>query len=78
MLILNGGYTRESAERVVSEGLADAVAFGRFYISNPDLPERFRLNAPLTEADTSTYYTSGPRGYIDYPSLGEQRTAESA
>jgi N-ethylmaleimide reductase len=78
VLILNGGYTRESAEKVVSEGLADAVAFGRFYISNPDLPERFRQNAPLTEADTSTYFTKGAQGYIDYPALSEQRSATAA
>lgn len=78
VLILNGGYTRETAEKVIADGLSDAVAFGRLYISNPDLPERFRLNAPLTEPDTSTYYTSGPRGYLDYPSLAEQRAAESA
>lgn len=72
-LILNGGYTRESAEQAVAQGRADAIAFGRLYISNPDLPERFRQNAPLTEPDTSTYYSGGPRGYIDYPTLSEQR-----
>ena len=53
-------------------GAADAISFGRLYISNPDLPERFRLNAPLTEPDTATYYTNGPEGYIDYPSLGDR------
>lgn len=78
VLILNGGYTRESAEKVVADGLADAVAFGRFYISNPDLPERFRQNAPLAEADTSTYFTNGAKGYIDYPALSEQRSATAA
>lgn len=77
-LILNGGYTRETAEQVITQGLADAVAFGRLYISNPDLPERFRQNAPLTEADPSTYYSGGPRGYIDYPTLNEQRRAAVA
>ncbi|OPG72152.1 alkene reductase [Pseudomonas ogarae] len=77
VLILNGGYSRESAEQVLSDGLADAVAFGRLYISNPDLPERFRLNAPLVDADTSTYFTNGSRGYTDYPSLAEQQSAET-
>ncbi|MDM0118416.1 alkene reductase [Variovorax arabinosiphilus] len=77
-LILNGGYTRETAEQVLSQGLADAVAFGRLYISNPDLPERFRQKASLTEADPSTYYSGGPRGYIDYPTLSEQRLSEAA
>ncbi|MDH2399954.1 alkene reductase [Bradyrhizobium sp. SSUT18] len=70
-LILNSGYDRESAEQVVANGIADAVSFGRLYISNPDLPERFRLNAPLNAPDTSTFYTNGPEGYVDYPFLTE-------
>ncbi|WP_219219953.1 alkene reductase [Variovorax boronicumulans] len=77
-LILNGGYTRETAEQVLAQGLADAVAFGRLYIANPDLPERFRRNAPLNQADPSTYYSGGPRGYIDYPTLAEQQVAATA
>ncbi|MGM4923073.1 alkene reductase [Tardiphaga sp. 804_B3_N1_9] len=68
-IILNGSYTRESAERVIEDGIADAVAFGRLFIANPDLPERFRLNAALNPVDVSTFYTGGPRGYIDYPTL---------
>lgn len=74
-LILNGGYTRETAEQVLAQGLADAIAFGRLYISNPDLPQRFREGAALTEADPSTFYSGGPRGYIDYPTLEQQRAA---
>lgn len=74
-LILNSGYDRDTAEQAVAEGVADAVAFGRLYISNPDLPERFRLNAALTEPDTATYYTNGPEGYIDYPFLHQQQAA---
>ncbi|MDM0078124.1 alkene reductase [Variovorax sp. J2P1-59] len=74
-LILNGGYTRETAERVLTDGLADAVAFGRLYIANPDLPERFRRNAPLNQPDPSTFYSGGPRGYIDYPAMSEQALA---
>ncbi|WP_208508226.1 alkene reductase [Variovorax paradoxus] len=78
VLVLNGGYTRATAEQVLSQGLADAIAFGRLYISNPDLPERFRQDAALTEADPSTYYSGGPRGYIDYPTLREQAAAAAA
>jgi N-ethylmaleimide reductase len=78
-IILNSGYDREGAENAVASGVADAVSFGRLYISNPDLPERFRLNARLTEPDTSTFYTNGPEGYIDYPFLAdEQRLSQSA
>ena len=50
-------------------GHADAVAFGRFFISNPDLPERIRLDAPLTPYHRPTFYTPGPKGYTDYPAL---------
>ncbi|MGR8964196.1 oxidoreductase [Rhizobium leguminosarum] len=71
-IILNSGYDRDSAEKAVTTGVADAISFGRLYISNPDLPERFRLNAPLTEPDTSTFYTNGPEGYIDYPFLADE------
>lgn len=72
-IILNSGYDRESAEQAVATGVADAVSFGRLFISNPDLPERFRVNAPIAEPDTSTFYTNGPEGYIDYPFLADER-----
>jgi 2,4-dienoyl-CoA reductase-like NADH-dependent reductase (Old Yellow Enzyme family) len=45
------------------------VAFGKIFIANPDLPERFRLNAPLNTPKPETFYSSGPEGYIDYPAL---------
>ncbi|NTA13956.1 alkene reductase [Agrobacterium tumefaciens] len=77
VLILNSGYDRETAEEAVATGYADAVSFGRLYISNPDLPERFRVAASLNEPDITTYYTNGPEGYIDYPFLN-QETAASA
>jgi N-ethylmaleimide reductase len=48
---------------------ADAIAFGRLFISNPDLVERLKLNAALNEPNPSTFYTPGPVGYTDYPSL---------
>lgn len=68
-LVLAQGFTPESAEAAVSEGRADAVAFGRAFISNPDLPERHRVGAELVEADSATFYGEGPQGYTDYPSL---------
>ncbi|WP_380164148.1 alkene reductase [Jannaschia sp. R86511] len=70
-LVLAQGFTPESAEATVSEGRADAVAFGRAFISNPDLPERHRVGATLADADASTFYGEGPTGYTDYPALTE-------
>ena len=70
-LVLAQGFTPDSAEAAVSEGRADAVAFGRAFISNPDLPERHRRGAELAEPDASTFYGEGPAGYTDYPSLPE-------
>ncbi len=55
--------------RLIAEGLADLVAFGRPYIANPDLVERRRMSAPLAEIDWSTVYASGRAGYADYPAL---------
>jgi N-ethylmaleimide reductase len=72
VLILNSGYDRETAEEAVATGYADAISFGRLYISNPDLPERFLVGASLNEPDTTTYYTNGPEGYIDYPFLNRE------
>jgi 2,4-dienoyl-CoA reductase-like NADH-dependent reductase (Old Yellow Enzyme family) len=74
VFIANEGFTQDSAERVVAEGKADAVAFGKLFIANPDLPERFAAHAPLNEWDAKTFYSGGAAGYIDYPSL----TAEPA
>lgn len=71
MYIANERFTPEAAEKAVEEGRADAIAFGQSFIANPDLPERLRAGAPLTPPDPSTFYTHGPEGYIDYPTLGE-------
>ncbi len=68
-LIVNGGFTKERAVEVLNEGLADLVAIGVPFISNPDLVERFRRNAPLNQADESTFYGGDHRGYTDYPTL---------
>ena len=69
MLISAGGYTAESAEATIAEGNADAVAFGRLFIANPDLPERFANDAPLNEPDRSTFYGGTEKGYTDYQAL---------
>lgn len=68
-LIVCGGYDQARAEQTIAQGKADAVAFGQLYIANPDLVERFKLNAPLNDADTSTFYGGEAKGYTDYPSL---------
>lgn len=67
ILILNLGYNQAAAEAVLDNGIADAVSFGSLFIGNPDLPERFELNAPLNSADRSTFYGGDAKGYTDYP-----------
>lgn len=67
--IANEAFTRESAQEAVDKGEADAVAFGKLFIANPDLPRRFALNASLNAPNPNTFYGSGPQGYTDYPAL---------
>lgn len=67
--IVNNGYTLETAQQVLAEKRADLVAFGRPFISNPDLVERLRRNAPLSPLDRATLYGGGAKGYTDYPAL---------
>jgi NADH:flavin oxidoreductase / NADH oxidase family/short chain dehydrogenase len=67
-IIAAGGFDREGAIKIVEEGDADLVAFGRQFISNPDLPERLRSGIPLNPYNRATFYSAGPQGYIDYPS----------
>lgn len=69
VLILAGGYDQATAERALSEGRADVIAFGRPFIANPDLPERYRTGATLNVADPSSFFGGTAAGYIDYPSL---------
>ncbi|CAI0381669.1 unnamed protein product [Linum tenue] len=65
-----GGYTQRDGNEVVGNGGADLVAFGRWFLANPDLPRRFELNAKLNKYDRSTFYTHDPVvGYTDYPFL---------
>jgi 2,4-dienoyl-CoA reductase-like NADH-dependent reductase (Old Yellow Enzyme family) len=69
VLIANEKFTKETAEAALEAGEADAVAFGQLFIANPDLPARFKLDAPLNTPDPSTFYAQGPKGYTDYPAL---------
>jgi len=70
-LIANMGYTPAEASAAIGAGLIDAVAFGQAFLANPDLPARIAAGAPLQAADPATFYTPGPVGYIDYPTLAE-------
>jgi N-ethylmaleimide reductase len=74
-LVLNSDYTPERAQAALDEGVADAVSFGRPFISNPDLPRRIECGAEWAKDDQSTWYSQGPEGYIDYP---EAEAAEAA
>ncbi|HVI45304.1 MAG TPA: alkene reductase [Chitinophaga sp.] len=67
--IANGGFTKESGEALLAANRADAIAYGQAFLANPDLPERFKKNAPLNAPDPATFYTPGGEGYIDYPFL---------
>jgi 2,4-dienoyl-CoA reductase-like NADH-dependent reductase (Old Yellow Enzyme family) len=69
LYVANEALTRESAEQLLQAGEADAVAFGKAFIANPDLPKRFARNAPLNPPDSTTFYADGPKGYTDYPAL---------
>jgi len=73
--ITNERYTRALAEQVIRDGEADAVAFGQLFIANPDLPARFASNLPLNAPDPGTFFTSGPRGYTDYPAVSTANDA---
>lgn len=68
-LIYCGGYDAAKAEAVIAAGIADAIAFGRPFIANPDLPERYRQAAPLNTLNPATLYGGGSKGYTDYPAL---------
>ncbi|TWV99705.1 alkene reductase [Chitinophaga pinensis] len=72
LLIVAGAHTAASAEALLQAGLVDLVAFGRPFIANPDLVERFRQNKPLSPGDVETFYQGGDKGYVDYPVLYEK------
>jgi N-ethylmaleimide reductase len=69
VLVGNMGYSAEEAGNAIAEGKLDAVAFGVPFLANPDLPERFRIGAPLNAADPATFYNGDAKGYTDYPAL---------
>lgn len=76
-LIVNGGYTKELANKIISEDGADLVAFGVPFLANPDLPLRFSLGSPLNEPDPLTFYQGDEKGYIDYPTLAVREVSEN-
>jgi N-ethylmaleimide reductase len=65
--IAAGGFEPDRAEAIVEEKDADLVAFGRYFIANPDLPQRIKLGLPLNAYDRATFYTFDSHGYTDYP-----------
>ena len=67
--IANEGFTKETAQAALDAGEADAIAFGKQFLANPDLPKRFAENAGLNTPDPNTFYGPGKEGYTDYPSL---------
>ncbi|KAK2080919.1 hypothetical protein QBZ16_000773 [Prototheca wickerhamii] len=75
-LIAAGGFRRDTATHAVASGHADLVALGRLFLSNPDLPKRWALDAPLNKYNRATFYTPGLEGYLDYPYLDEATEKE--
>jgi N-ethylmaleimide reductase len=71
VLMSAGGFTGETADAAISAGHADAIAFGRIFISNPDLPRRLREGFPLTPYNRATFYGGDVAGYTDYPEHNE-------
>ena len=67
--VANEGFDRESGNAAIAAGEADAVAYGRLFLANPDLPRRFALGAPLNAPDPATFYADSSAGYTDYPAL---------
>lgn len=70
VLVGNMGYSAEEAEESIASGQVDAVAFGTSFLANPDLPARFLAKSELNLPDASRFYSPGPSGYTDYPTLG--------
>ena len=74
-LVLNSDYTVGRAQKAFDAGVADAIAFGRPFLANPDLPRRLAEGLPLNPDDMKTWYSQGPDGYVDYPFARETVTA---
>ena len=77
-LIANVDMTQERGNPLIKTGLADSIAFGRPFIANPDLPERFLTGATLNQISWPTVYASGPEGYTDYPAMRGSSTDEDS
>jgi len=75
-LIVNGGYDFETGTAAVAGGVIDAIAYGKLYIANPDLVERFKTGATLNEPNPKTFYGGGAAGYTDYPTMDKAAAAE--
>ena len=69
VFVANEAIDQKTGQQLLDEGKADAVAFGKLFIANPDLPLRFAKGAPLNRPEPNTFYAQGPHGYTDYPSL---------
>ena len=67
LLMAAGGFTRDTGNELITNGGADLIAYGRHFIANPDLPDRFHLDLPLNKYDRATFYGGDHRGYTDYP-----------
>jgi 2,4-dienoyl-CoA reductase-like NADH-dependent reductase (Old Yellow Enzyme family) len=74
-IALNSDYDGPSARARMAEGIADAISFGRPFISNPDLVERIRSGATLAAGDEGSFYSGGARGYVDYPTMDKAEAA---
>jgi N-ethylmaleimide reductase len=75
-LIINSDYHLEDASAALASGRADAIAFGRTFLANPDLVARFKADAPLNQPNPETFYTQGSEGYTDYPTLDRAAAAQ--
>ena len=73
--MVNWDYDKDKGNAAIASGNADLVSYGKLFISNPDLPNRFKLNAPLNQPDPNTFYGGDEHGYTDYPTLEEQTAA---
>jgi 2,4-dienoyl-CoA reductase-like NADH-dependent reductase (Old Yellow Enzyme family) len=69
VFVANEAIDQHTGQQLLDEGKADAVAFGKLFIANPDLPARFAKHAPLNRPNAATFYAPGPEGYTDYPAL---------
>jgi 2,4-dienoyl-CoA reductase-like NADH-dependent reductase (Old Yellow Enzyme family) len=71
VFVANEAIDQQVGQQLLDEGKADAVAFGKLFIANPDLVNRFRRHAPLNRPEPNTFYAPGPHGYTDYPAFAE-------